>query len=86
MIWVSTCRVIGVRPTTEKLARKKLTSTTRIAMRDLPHVVAVDAAIRHVNQIFQVGIIGVKYGSKKAQGTMLTRATHRRTERQRSAT
>jgi putative ABC transport system permease protein len=40
-------------------------------MRDLPHVVAANAGARHVNPIFQVGIIGVKYGKKQAQGTML---------------
>jgi putative ABC transport system permease protein len=63
--------VIGVRPTTEMLARKKLTAEDANAMRSLPHVVTANAGVRHVNQIFQVGIIGVKYGTKQAQGTML---------------
>ena len=63
---------IGVgRPTTEMLARKRLTAADAIAMRSLPHVVATNAGSRHVNPIFQVGIIGVKYGKKQAQGTML---------------
>jgi putative ABC transport system permease protein len=62
--------VIGVRPTTAMLARKRMTLEDAIAIRSLPHVLAADASLRHVNKIFQVGVIGVKYGSKKAQGTM----------------
>jgi len=53
------------------LARKKLTVDDALAMRNLPHVVAANAGVRHVNQIFQVGIIGIKYGNKKAQDVML---------------
>ncbi len=71
VLWIYHMPVIGVRPTTAMLARKKLTAADAIAMRDLPHVVATNAGVRHVNQIFQVGIIGVKYGTKQAQGTML---------------
>jgi putative ABC transport system permease protein len=71
VLWIYHMPVIGVRPTTEMLARKKLTAEDAIAMRSLPHVVATNAGVRHVNQIFQVGIIGVKYGKKQAQGTML---------------
>jgi putative ABC transport system permease protein len=62
---------IATRPTAEMLARKKLTPDDAIAMRNLPHVVAANAGSRHVNPIFQVGVIGVKYGKKQAQGTML---------------
>lgn len=62
---------IGRRPTAAELARKKLTPEDAIAMRSLPHVVTANAGVRHVNQIFQVGIIGVKYGKKQAQGTEL---------------
>jgi putative ABC transport system permease protein len=70
VLWIFHMPVIGVRPTTEMLARKRMTLDDAIAMRSLPHVLAADASLRHVNPIFQVGIIGVKYGSKKAQGTM----------------
>jgi putative ABC transport system permease protein len=71
VLWIYHMPVIGVRPTTEMLARKKLTVDDALAMRNLPHVVAANAGVRHVNQIFQVGIIGIKYGNKKAQGVML---------------
>jgi putative ABC transport system permease protein len=71
VLWIYHMPVIGVRPTAEMLARKKLTAEDAIALRDLPHVVTSNAGVRHVNPIFQVGIIGVKYGTKKAQGTML---------------
>jgi putative ABC transport system permease protein len=71
VLWIYHMPVIGVRPTTEMLARKKLTAEDANAMRSLPHVVTANAGVRHVNQIFQVGIIGVKYGTKQAQGTML---------------
>ncbi len=70
VLWIFHMPVIGVRPTTEMLARRRMTLDDAIAMRTLPHVVAADASLRHVNKIFQVGIIGVKYGSKKAQGTL----------------
>ena len=71
VLWIYHMPVIGVRPTTEMLARKKLTAEDAIAMRDLPHVITANAGVRHVNPIFQVGIIGIKYGTKKTQGTML---------------
>jgi putative ABC transport system permease protein len=71
VLWVYHMPVIGVRPTTEMLARKKLTAEDAIAMRSLPHVSAANAGCWHANPIFQVGIIGVKYGKKQAQGTLL---------------
>jgi putative ABC transport system permease protein len=71
VLWVFHMPVIATRPTAEMLARKKLTFDDVAAMRLLPHVVAVDGGVRHSNPIFQAGVIGVKYGSKKAQGVML---------------
>lgn len=71
VLWCYHMPVIGVRPTAAMLARKKLTPQDAIALRSLPHVVTVNAGARHVNPIFQVGVIGVKYGKKQAQGTEL---------------
>jgi putative ABC transport system permease protein len=71
VLWVYHLPIGVGRPTTEMLARKRLTAEDAIALRSLPHVVDTNAGSRHVNPIFQVGIIGVKYGKKQAQGTML---------------
>jgi putative ABC transport system permease protein len=71
VLWIYQMPVIGVRPTTEMLARKKMTIDDAIALRDLPHVVTADASLRFWNPIFNVGVIGVKYGGKMVQGTRL---------------
>ena len=74
VIWVFHMPVIGVRPTAEMLARKKLTIEDVYALRKLPHVVAVDGAHQHTGQ-FRVGAVDVKYNGKKVAGTILTGAT-----------
>ncbi len=70
VIWVFHMPVIGVRPTAEMLARKKLTMEDVMALRELPHVVAVDGGRQHVGQ-FRVGQVSVKYNGKKVAGTIL---------------
>ncbi|HEU5350089.1 MAG TPA: ABC transporter permease [Terracidiphilus sp.] len=70
VIWVFQMPVIGVRPTAEMLARKKLTMGDVMALRQLPHVVAVDGARQHVGQ-FRLGQVSVRYQQKKVAGTML---------------
>ena len=74
VIWVFHMPVIGVRPTTEMLARKKLNLGDVEALQTLPHVVAADGAYQHVGQ-FRVGAISVKYNGKKVAGTILTGST-----------
>jgi putative ABC transport system permease protein len=74
VIWVFHMPVIGVRPTTEMLARKKLNIEDVKAIRDLPHVVAADGAFQHVG-MFRVGAVSVKYNGKKVAGTILTGST-----------
>jgi putative ABC transport system permease protein len=74
VIWVFHMPVIGVRPTTEMLARKKLNIDDVMAMRQLPHVVAADGAFQHVG-MFRVGAVSVKYNGKKVAGTILTGST-----------
>jgi putative ABC transport system permease protein len=67
--------VIGVRPTLEQLARKKLTFEDVLALRTLPHVVAADGGYQHVKPQFRVGDVAVKYNGKKVAGTILQGST-----------
>jgi putative ABC transport system permease protein len=67
--------VIGVRPTLEQLARKKLTMDDVKALRTLPHVTAADGALQHVKAQFRVGDVSVKYNGKKVAGTILQGTT-----------
>jgi putative ABC transport system permease protein len=71
VIWVFRFPVIGVRPTTEMLTRKQLTYDDAMAMKDLPHVVAVTPGVQWRDNSGQPGATSVKYGTKKMEGTML---------------
>jgi putative ABC transport system permease protein len=75
VFWVFHMPVIGVRPTAEMLARKKLTIDDVIALRTLPHVVAADGGHQHVKPQFRVGDVAVKYKGKKIAGTILQGST-----------
>jgi putative ABC transport system permease protein len=75
VIWVFHMPVIGVQPTMEQLARKKMTMDDAFAMRALPHVVATDAGIQHVKAQFRVGDVSVKYNGKKVASTILSGST-----------
>jgi putative ABC transport system permease protein len=72
VFWVFHMPVIGVRPTMEQLARKKLTFDDVVALRALPHVVAADGGHQHVKAQFRVGDVAVKYNGKKVAGTILS--------------
>jgi putative ABC transport system permease protein len=74
VFWVFQMPVIGVRPTTEMLARKKLNLEEVLRLRTLPHVVAADGGFQHVGQ-FRVGAVSVKYQGKKVAGTLLQGST-----------
>ncbi|MFZ0395812.1 MAG: ABC transporter permease [Terracidiphilus sp.] len=74
VFWVFQMPVIGVRPTAEMLARKKLTLDDVLALRTLPHVVAADGAFQHTSQ-FRLGEVDVKYEGKKVAGTLLQGST-----------
>ncbi len=71
VVWVFHMPVIGVRPTAEMLARKKLTLDDVLALRTLPHVVAADGGLQHVKYPFRVGDVAVKFNGKKVAGTIL---------------
>ena len=75
VFWVFHMPIIGVRPTTEQITRKKLTLEDALALRNLPHVVATDAEVRHVNEQFRVGDVSVKYNGQKVSGAFLMGAT-----------
>ena len=64
VFWVFHMPVIGVRPTTEMLARKKLNFDDVLALRQLPHVVAADGGYQHVKAQFRVGDVSVRYNGK----------------------
>jgi putative ABC transport system permease protein len=71
VIWVFRFPVIGVRPTTEMLTRKQLTYDDAMAMKELPHVVAVTPGLQWRDNSGQPGGVSVKFGTKKMEGTML---------------
>ena len=75
VFWIFHLPMIGVRPTTEMLTRKKLTFDDVLALRALPHVLAADGTFEHVNQQFRVGDVDVKYNGKKAAGQFLAGST-----------
>ncbi|HUH62475.1 MAG TPA: ABC transporter permease [Terracidiphilus sp.] len=75
VIWVFHMPMIGVKPTTEMLTRKKLTLDDALALRSLPHVLGSDGEQRHVNETFHVGDVDVKYNGKKVSGAFMFGST-----------
>ncbi|HXC94113.1 MAG TPA: ABC transporter permease [Edaphobacter sp.] len=71
VMWVFRFPVIGVRPTTEMLTRKQMTYDDAMAMKDLPHVLAVTPGLQWRDNSGVQGTVAVKYGTKKMQGTLL---------------
>src|ERR1700728_3699132 len=62
VIWVFRFNPVGVRPTTEMLTRKQLTYDDAMAMKDLPHVVAVSPALQYTdnNAPGRAGVTAIK--------------------------
>ena len=75
VFWVFHMPLIGVKPTTEMLTRRKLNLDEVLALRTLPHVIAADGSYRHVNETFHVGDVSVKYSGKKVSGAFLMGST-----------
>jgi putative ABC transport system permease protein len=70
VFWVYHMPLIGVRPTTEMLTRKRLTIDDVMALRGIPHVVAVDGEADYAKP-FRVGQVSAKYNGRKVAGTQL---------------
>ncbi len=70
-LWVFRFDPWGHRLTTEELNRKQLTYEDGVAMRSLPHVVAVDPAVTYQNFQLGIGNVGLKAGSHKVQNTII---------------
>src|SRR5258707_12326127 len=68
VIWVFRFPVIGVRPTTEMLTRKQMTYDDAMAMKDLPHVLAVSPGLQWRDQRGVQGTVAVKFETKKMEG------------------
>jgi putative ABC transport system permease protein len=70
-LWIFRFEPFGGRPTTEQLNRKQLTEEDALAMRELPHVVAVDPALRYQNFQLGIGAVSLKYQGRKVENTIL---------------
>jgi putative ABC transport system permease protein len=74
-LWIFQFEPFGRRPTTEELNRKKLTYEDGVAMRDLPHVVAVDPELTYQNFQTGLGSVSMKAGTHKIENTILNGTT-----------
>jgi putative ABC transport system permease protein len=71
VVWIYHYEPFGQRPTTEELNRKKLTYEDGVAMRDLPHVIAVDPELTYQNFQTGLGSVSMKHGAHKIENTIL---------------
>ena len=74
-LWVFRFEPFGKRPTTEELNRKQLTYDDAIAMRSLPHVVAVDPELTDQNFQLGIGAVSLKHGPYRVYNSILNGVT-----------
>lgn len=79
-LWIFQFEPFGHRPTTEELNRKKLTYDDGVAMRALPHVLAVDPELTYQNWQTGLGSVSLKHGTHKIENTILSGSTTQVTE------
>jgi putative ABC transport system permease protein len=82
VLWTYRFVPFGKRPSTEELNRKQLTYEDAMAMRPLPHVVAVDPGLFIQNFELGIGKVALKHGTHKIQNTILQGDTSAVTETQ----
>ena len=75
VLWVFRFQPFGKRPTTEELNRKQLTYDDAVAMRSLPHVVAVDPELTDQNFQTGIGSVSLKHGKYRVYNTILQGVT-----------
>jgi putative ABC transport system permease protein len=63
--------VFGNRPTQEMLARRQLTYEDAVALRQLPHVIAVDPSQQYRSPTGHLGSFSLKYKGRKVTNTIL---------------
>jgi putative ABC transport system permease protein len=70
-LWVFRFDPFGRRVSTEELNRKQLTYEDGVAMRSLPHVVAVDPGLTYQNFNLGIGNVSLKAGTHKVENTII---------------
>ncbi|HTX75533.1 MAG TPA: ABC transporter permease [Terracidiphilus sp.] len=71
VFWIYHLPIIQVNLTAEQRTRRPLTPEDAQALVSLPHVVAVDAEKRHVDEQFRVGNVSIKHNGKKDPSAFL---------------
>ncbi|HEY1741717.1 MAG TPA: ABC transporter permease [Granulicella sp.] len=71
VLWIFRFPAIGVRPTSEMLARKQMTYDDMLAIGTLPHVTASTAALQYTNYDFNIGSVVAKFGQRKVENVSL---------------
>jgi len=74
-LWIYHFEAFARMPTTEELNRKKLTYDDGMALRELPHVVAVDAELISENFFTGMGLVSLKAGAHSIQNSVLIGTT-----------
>jgi putative ABC transport system permease protein len=69
--WVFRFPVFGNRPTQEMLARRQLTYEDAVALRALPHVLAVDPSQQYRSPTGRLGSFSLKYKNRKVTNSIL---------------